>query len=113
MRTSDSEIAAANPKRYWIGLLLLAGDFGNGIIGFDVVSKRLDVALVKSEKSFLAADAKIAASSGAHEEICETWMVELASLTATMDTRPRYSPSGISASVCFEKRCEEINIESC
>jgi len=55
----DAELNAANVKRSWTGIVLLVVISSIGIIGFGVVWKRLNVALVKSESAFLAADIKI------------------------------------------------------
>ena len=94
------------------GLFLLAAISALGVVGFLVVWKRLNVALVKSEKSFLAADAKIRSELAvAHEEILrKTRMAQLGNLTATMAHELRNPLSGVrTAAFLVKKRLAEQN----
>ena len=93
----DAELVAANARSRWIGLFLLAAISAIGIIGFAVIWKQLNAALVKSEKSLLAADTKIRSELAvAHEEVLhKTRMAQLGNLTATMAHELRNPLSGV------------------
>jgi signal transduction histidine kinase len=103
--TLESELAAADSMRHWTALILAAIST-IGIIGFGVVWKRLNAALVKSERAFLAADAKIRSElTSAHEEIQrKTRMAQLGYLIATIAHELRNPLSVIRTSVFLIKR---------
>jgi signal transduction histidine kinase len=110
--TLDAELAAANTQRYRLGLMLLAAISAVGAIGFWIVGKRLNVALVKAENAFIAADAKIRGELvGAHAEILlKTRLAQLGSLTATMAHELRNPLSGVrAAAFLLKKRLAEKN----
>ena len=106
MRALDSELADANVKRRWTGLLLLAAISAIGTIGFFVVWNRLNLALIKSESAFLAADAKIRRELAvANEEILrKTRMAQLGNLTATIAHELRNPLSGVRTAAFLLKR---------
>ena len=96
----------------WTRLFLLAAISAIGIIGFLAIWKRLNEALFKSEKSFLAADAKIRSELAvAHEEILrKTRMAQLGNLTATVAHELRNPLSGVrAAAFLVKKRLAEQN----
>jgi signal transduction histidine kinase len=108
----DAELGAANARSRWIGLIFLAAISTIGIIGFSVIWKQLNAALVKSEKSFLVADTKIRSELAvAHEEVLhKTRMAQLGNLTATMAHELRNPLSGIRlAAFLLKKRLAENN----
>jgi signal transduction histidine kinase len=108
----DAELVAANARSRWIGLFLLAAISAIGIIGFAVIWKQLNAALIKSEKSFLAADTKIRSELAvAHEEVLhKTRMAQLGNLTATMAHELRNPLSGVRlAAFLMKKRLAEEN----
>ncbi len=108
----EAELVAANSRSRWTGLFLLTAISAFGIIGFGVIWRQLNAALVKSEKSFLAADIKIRNELAiAHEEILhKTRMAQLGNLTATMAHELRNPLSGVRlAAFLLKKRLAENN----
>ena len=108
----DAELAAASTRSHWIRLSLLAAISAIGIIGFSVIWKQVNAVLLKSEKSFLAADAKIRSELAvAHEDVLhKTRMAQLGNLTATMAHELRNPLSGVRlATFLLKKRLTEKN----
>ncbi|HEX7109410.1 MAG TPA: ATP-binding protein [Aestuariivirga sp.] len=108
----DSELATASARVRWTRLFLLAAISALGVVGFLAIWKRLNEALFKSEKSFLAADAKIRSELAvAHEEILrKTRMAQLGNLTATVAHELRNPLSGVrTAAFLVKKRLAEHN----
>lgn len=102
----DAELVAANARSRWIGLLLLTAISAFGVIGFAVIWKQLNAALLKSEKSFLAADTKIRSELAvAHDEVLhKTRLAQLGNFTATMAHELRNPLSGIRLAAFLLKK---------
>ena len=86
--------------------MLLAAISAIGIFGFFIVWNRLNLALIKSESAFLAADAKIRSELAvANEEVLRnTRMAQLGNLTATIAHELRNPLSGVRTAAFLLKR---------